>query len=100
MSVDDYYSDRNACELAEKLALIDWAKYPELASMVRSDIANALGSNPRGRPELFTREMKEIVCQRHARGERVRAIAYFFGVCPGTIYRILAERNGRRPHHW
>ena len=84
--------------LAELLSQIDWREHPKLARLVRSALAKASRTNGLGRPALLTGGMKASIARRHRAGEGVAALAAEYGVHRGTVYRALAEKDGRRPY--
>jgi hypothetical protein len=88
-------------ELADLLGKIDWRKNRDLARLVRSDLAKATISAKQklGRPAMLTGKMKASIVHRYRLGARVDDLAAEYGVHRSSVYRVLAEKYGRRPYN-
>ena len=69
-------------ELADLLGKIDWRKNRDL-----------------GRPAMLTGKMKASIVHRYRLGARVDDLAAEYGVHRSSVYRVLAEKYGRRPYN-
>ena len=80
--------------LGDLLAQIDWRQHPELARRLRSGLLAPV------RWLKLTGGMKTAITRRYAKGkgERVADLAAEYRVSRGTIYKVLAEKNGTRSY--
>lgn len=89
-------------DLAELLASIDWSQNIDLARLVYGDITRAfikLDPNRKGgRPLQLIPSMRKAVVSGRVAGRHVNDMARMYGVHRSTIYRALAEKNGRRQY--